>query len=289
MVFWYFRLFCADVDLSGASADGDVYGPIKTAGKFLETQRTEGISTSDLIVTIVKDYDQYVARNLSRGYSKEALNGAALDFSQIVVRLSARIQLLSKLVHPCPRHLFLFHIFPSVGRTWEIRALAHQTEAKLKKARSDAREHFWSMSAELRGFISEFAHPPSPEQGGLLKAEQEHLRGMGRHMWGCVLPSKNLLSLVLGAEDTDIDSPLISQIDQGDGAIHLVHDSVGKSVFLLPPLQGRINCARSLLQHRCGKRRHWSLKQTCIAKFDPSDKARSPAARFSVIFSVCRV
>jgi hypothetical protein len=32
-----------DADLSGASEDGDVYGPIKKAGKFLETQRTEGM------------------------------------------------------------------------------------------------------------------------------------------------------------------------------------------------------------------------------------------------------
>ena len=69
-----------------------MYGPIKTAGKFLETQRTEGISTSDLIVTIVKDYDQYVARNLSRGYSKEALNGTALEFSNSRGPLAAAIQ-----------------------------------------------------------------------------------------------------------------------------------------------------------------------------------------------------
>ena len=32
-----------DVDLSGASATGDVYSPIKIAGKFMETQRTDGI------------------------------------------------------------------------------------------------------------------------------------------------------------------------------------------------------------------------------------------------------
>jgi hypothetical protein len=46
----------------------DVYGPIKQRGMFLETKRTEGISTSDLIVTIVRE------RNLSRGYSKKQLN-----------------------------------------------------------------------------------------------------------------------------------------------------------------------------------------------------------------------
>lgn len=36
-------------DASGQSASGDVYAHIKKAGRFVETQRTEGISTSDII------------------------------------------------------------------------------------------------------------------------------------------------------------------------------------------------------------------------------------------------
>ncbi|BFZ61719.1 choline-phosphate cytidylyltransferase [Saitoella coloradoensis] len=52
----------------------DVYLPIKKLGKFLTTQRTEGISTSDLITRIVRDYDQYVLRNLSRGIDRRELN-----------------------------------------------------------------------------------------------------------------------------------------------------------------------------------------------------------------------
>ncbi|KAF3521801.1 hypothetical protein F2Q69_00048198 [Brassica cretica] len=58
-------------DASGAG--NDVYEFVKSIGKFKETKRTEGISTSDIIMRIVKDYNQYVLRNLDRGYSREEL------------------------------------------------------------------------------------------------------------------------------------------------------------------------------------------------------------------------
>jgi choline-phosphate cytidylyltransferase len=58
-------------DASGAG--NDVYEFVKKVGKFKETKRTDGISTSDLIMRIVKDYNEYVMRNLDRGYSRKEL------------------------------------------------------------------------------------------------------------------------------------------------------------------------------------------------------------------------
>jgi len=52
----------------------DLYGPYKESGRFLETQRTNGVSTTDLIVRILRDRDQYIARSLIKGTKPEELN-----------------------------------------------------------------------------------------------------------------------------------------------------------------------------------------------------------------------
>jgi len=57
----------------GSAGSDDIYAAIKKAGWFKATQWTEGISTSDLILRIIKDYDEYVWWSLQRGYSAKDL------------------------------------------------------------------------------------------------------------------------------------------------------------------------------------------------------------------------
>lgn len=61
-----------DIPYSSQGSD-DVYGWLKRDGKFVATQRTDGVSTSDIITRIVRNYDGYVWRNLSRGYKRQDL------------------------------------------------------------------------------------------------------------------------------------------------------------------------------------------------------------------------
>ncbi|KAL1567588.1 T-complex protein 1 subunit beta, variant 2 [Salvia divinorum] len=76
-------------DTSGAG--NDVYEFVKAVGRFKETKRTDGISTSDVIMRIVKDYNQYVMRNLDRGYSRKDLNEKRL-------RVNMRLKKLQEVV-----------------------------------------------------------------------------------------------------------------------------------------------------------------------------------------------
>ncbi|KAI0395452.1 cytidylyltransferase [Xylariaceae sp. FL0594] len=67
----------------GADEGDDIYAPIKREGKFLVTQRTEGVSTTGIITKIVRDYEKYIARQFKRGTSRQELNVSWLKKNEL--------------------------------------------------------------------------------------------------------------------------------------------------------------------------------------------------------------
>lgn len=86
--------FVAHDDIPYQSEDHqDVYKFVKQRGQFIATQRTAGISTSDLITRIVRDYDAYVRRNLQRGATATDLNLSLLKQGEIKMQqLKGKLQ-----------------------------------------------------------------------------------------------------------------------------------------------------------------------------------------------------
>ncbi|KAL7944666.1 hypothetical protein V8C42DRAFT_78254 [Trichoderma barbatum] len=67
----------------GADEGDDIYQPIKETGKFLVTQRTEGVSTTGIITRIVRDYEKYITRQFKRGTSRQELNVSWLKKNEL--------------------------------------------------------------------------------------------------------------------------------------------------------------------------------------------------------------
>lgn len=75
-----------DAPYAGPDGQDDVYKFVKERGQFMTTQRTDGISTSDIITRIVKDYDLYLMRNFKRGVSRKELNVSWIKKNELDIK-----------------------------------------------------------------------------------------------------------------------------------------------------------------------------------------------------------
>ena len=64
---------------------GDVYKQVRELGKFKATQRTYGISTSNLITRILKNYNTFVVRNLIQGVHPKEMGVTYVRLKEIQI------------------------------------------------------------------------------------------------------------------------------------------------------------------------------------------------------------
>ena len=65
----------------------DAYALCKKLGKFKATQRTKGVSTTDIVGKILKNKELYYVRNLNRGIPRQELGLGLVEFLKLKVEL----------------------------------------------------------------------------------------------------------------------------------------------------------------------------------------------------------
>ena len=79
--------FVAHDELPYTTGSGqDVYKELKEKGMFAATERTEGVSTTDIIARILRNYEKYVRRNFARGYTRKDLNVSLLRAQRLILK-----------------------------------------------------------------------------------------------------------------------------------------------------------------------------------------------------------
>ena len=142
--------------------------------------RTEGVSTSDLITRIVRDYDSYLMRNLKKGYSARDLNISFMKEKEMLLR----------------SNLNRAHV--RIKENWErtrshVRNRLHQFEHRVEETLGDLRH---GAPPAAPGFLTLFGAAP------------------GDHGIGAAHPPGITVRPV--TDDTDLDAGLGNGSDDDD-------------------------------------------------------------------------
>lgn len=115
-----------------------------------------GVSTSDLIARIVRDYDMYVRRNLARGYSAKEMNVSFLNEKKFLLQnkmhsLKDKMDELKDELKEKKTGLiqrweersrdFIFNFLDLFGRDGTINAIWLQSKGRIKRALSPSLEY----------------------------------------------------------------------------------------------------------------------------------------------------
>lgn len=75
-----------DIPYETAGVD-DAYALCKRLGKFKATERTKGISTTDVVAKILRNKEMYYVRNLRRGVPRQKLGMGIFRYVKLQVQM----------------------------------------------------------------------------------------------------------------------------------------------------------------------------------------------------------
>lgn len=177
--------YVAHDDIPYGSADSDdIYRPIKEQGKFLTTQRTDGISTSDIITKIIKDYDKYLLRNFARGATRQELNVSwlkknELDFKKHVNEFRAYFKKNQENLNNVSKDLY-FEVREILLRKTLGRKLYSKLAGDGKEELQDTLSKRGKMIRE-KSPVSAFASQFTGEEKPIASSKTEQLNGISHH------------------------------------------------------------------------------------------------------------
>lgn len=84
----------------GGGGAKDIYYTVKKNGFWRTTTRTKGVSTSDIVLRIIRNYNGYIERNLRRDFSPSDLNISSFKALRVKLMLKLDREIKKRILNP---------------------------------------------------------------------------------------------------------------------------------------------------------------------------------------------